>query len=210
MGEALQAWPVSKCQIGMPVFESRAVKVPPVSPKNTSPPAVASVPDPPPFSSGYSQAFRPVRMSTAWMKLWLSPCCPPEPPKNRSPIFGGVGSFRTNQHSSVTRVKYNFVDGSKEADAHFAAPVWHVSVPSSVVSKCSVTTGRPSFPYPVVQFCLPSGVASSNSPFVRSRTKKNPFTSACTSSLLGLPSHCSSARINGPLASQSCVSCGVN
>src|ERR1039458_5698382 len=84
MGEARHDWPVSKCQTGIPVLESSAVNVPPLSPKKTSPPAVASVPEPPqpPLSSGYSHTFEPVWMSTARIKLRLLPGGPKSPPRS--------------------------------------------------------------------------------------------------------------------------------
>src|SRR5271157_1300635 len=213
MGEARQFWPVSKCQTGTPVLESSAVSVPPLSPKNTRPPAVASVPEPPPppLGNGYSHAFKPVWISMAPIKLRRSPCrSPKDPPKNRWPICGGVGSLRIAEQSSESRTKNSLNAGSRDTEGHFWVPVWHVSVPSTLVSARSVKTGRPSLPYPVVQFCLTMGVASSSSPLVRSSTKKKPFTSECNINLRGRPSHGSSSRMSGPLESQSWVSCGVN
>src|ERR1019366_6442108 len=155
MGEARQSWPVSKCQVGVPVLESSTVNVPPLSPKNTSPPAVASVPEPPkpPPSNGYSHAFEPLCISMALLKLRLPPCrSPKDPPKNRWPISGGVGSLRTAEQPWESRTKNNFDAGSKDTEGHFWVPVAHVTVPSILVSARSVRTGRPSLPYPVVQF----------------------------------------------------------
>src|SRR5271157_81295 len=155
MGEARQSWPVSKCQTGIPVLESSAVNVPPLSPKNTSPPAVASVPEPPkpPPANGYSHTFEPVRISMARMKLRLPPCrSPKDPPKNRWPISGGVGSLRIAEQPSESRTKNNFDARSKATEGHFWVPVTQVTSPSTVVSARSVKTGRPSLPYPVVQF----------------------------------------------------------
>src|ERR1019366_6567847 len=155
MGEARQSWPVSKCQTGIPVLESSAVNVPPLSLKTTSPPAVASVPEPPKpaLSSGYSQALEPVWKSMARIKLWLPPWrSPKDPPKNRWPISGGVGSLRMAEQPEESRTKNNFDAGSKDTEGHFWVPVAHVTVPSTLVSARSAKIGRPSLPYPVVQF----------------------------------------------------------
>src|SRR5215471_21778575 len=68
IGEAFQAWLVSKRHSGLPVEASAAIKAPPSSPKITRPVAVASVPpqDIAGPGCGSSQAIAPVRMSRAF------------------------------------------------------------------------------------------------------------------------------------------------
>src|SRR4051812_12640248 len=121
MGEARQFWPVSKCQMGVPVLASKAVKVPPERPMKRSLPAVASrpVPPKPPAVKGNSQAFAPVRMSIARMVVWPpGPREPKEPPKKRCPIWGGVGSLRGAAQLSERRTNIHFKDGSRAVDDH--------------------------------------------------------------------------------------------